>query len=41
MPGRDRLERKADVNGMLLVSTDDWRDDQEAEIIATGIIPAS
>jgi outer membrane protein assembly factor BamB len=29
-----------DVNGVLLASNDNWRSDQEAEIIATGLQPA-
>jgi hypothetical protein len=30
-----------DVNGALIVTNDNWRSDQEAEIIATGIPPSS
>ena len=30
-----------DVNGALIVANDNWRSDQEAEIIATGLPPSS
>ena len=30
-----------DVNGALIASNDNWRTDQEAEIIATGIPPSN
>jgi Fibronectin type III domain len=29
-----------DVNGTLLASNDNWRDEQEAEIVATGLMPS-
>ena len=29
-----------DVNGTLLASNDDWRDEQESEIVATGLMPS-
>jgi hypothetical protein len=38
--GNPRLELH-DGNGALFAANDDWRDDQEAEIIATGLAPSN
>ncbi len=43
MPGRlgDPTLELHDGNGALIASNDNWRTDQEAEIIATGIPPSN
>ena len=43
LPGKlpDPILELRDTNGALVASNDNWRTDQEAEIIATGIQPSS
>jgi hypothetical protein len=39
-PGNPTLELR-DGNGALIAGNDNWRRDQEAEIIATGVAPSN